>query len=239
MSSHSSGRCVIIIISESERYRQTEREVEHNINSDAMSSLSEISRCSVYPLYPSFMLTPGPCLICHPAAVLHIVSRVLWKGPLIQPVILRHNYLDRLILCFNFAPISSLTNRKEFKYLWVLFKSDGEMGVWDGSVWSGVAGVRSPDRKNEIKDTCGWNEFTPLSSSDICHCSFVSKGASWGGLGIWLGCLLGASLWRFSRHKHLGGDPAAEVSGGITYLLHSSSGSPGRSWKALRLRGTL
>lgn len=32
------------------------------------------------------------------------------------------------------------------------------------------------------------------------------KGASWGRSGIWWGCLLDASLWRYSRHVQFGGD---------------------------------
>lgn len=36
--------------------------------------------------------------------------------------------------------------------------------------------------------------------------------------GIWLGCLLGACLWRFSGHAQLGRDPMADLAGGITYF---------------------
>lgn len=58
--------------------------------------------------------------------------------------------------------------------------------------------------------------------------------------GSWLGCLLGASLWMFSWHGQLGGDPWAdpEPAGGIIYLIWpgNASGSPRRSWEVLRGR---
>ncbi len=38
---------------------------------------------------------------------------------------------------------------------------------------------------------------------------------------MWLGCVLDASLWRFSGHVQLGGDAGAdpELTGGIIYLM--------------------
>lgn len=69
----------------------------------------------------------------------------------------------------------------------------------------------------------GWGAGTFRVSSKESHCSFVLKEVSWGGLVIWLGCLLGSSLWRFSWARPLGGDPRVdpEIAGGIIYLLFS------------------
>lgn len=59
------------------------------------------------------------------------------------------------------------------------------------------------------------------------RCSSVSKGAS---LSIWLGCIFGASLWKFSGHAQLGGDPGVdpEPCGAIIYFVWrgNASGSP-------------
>lgn len=59
----------------------------------------------------------------------------------------------------------------------------------------------------------------------------VWKGASWGNSGIWLGCLVGASLRRSSRQVQLGGDPGVDQElAGIKYLIwpRNASGSPSR-----------
>lgn len=60
----------------------------------------------------------------------------------------------------------------------------------------------------------------------------VWKGASLGNSGIWLGCLLGASLRRSSRQVKLGGDPGVDQElVGIKYLIwpRNASGSPSRT----------
>lgn len=91
--------------------------------------------------------------------------------------------------------------------------------------------------------SCGWwlrtrsqikAAETSLRSSGWC------RARPWngvGGLGIWLGYILGASPWRFTMHKDLGGEPTAdpESAGGIIYIIWPGNTlwSPRRSWKAL------
>lgn len=64
---------------------------------------------------------------------------------------------------------------------------------------------------------------------------FGLKQASEGGLGIWLRCLLLTSLWRYSGHAQLGGDPGAdpEHTRGISCPIwhRNASGCPKRSWR--------
>ena len=98
----------------------------------------------------------------------------------------------------------------------VLFTSDRIMeremvkavwlGRWAGrrswstiqsSPWSWALGS---DWKTEIE----WAAQTSRGSSESSQPSLALKGIGWGGSGTWLGCLLGASLWRFSRHNKLG-----------------------------------
>ena len=58
-----------------------------------------------------------------------------------------------------------------------------------------------------------------------------STWSSWLGSGIWSGCLLVTSLWRFFRHIQLGGGPGAdpEHAGGISYPVWAGN-APRRSW---------
>lgn len=62
------------------------------------------------------------------------------------------------------------------------------------------------DRKNTIQGTSGWNYF-PFETQESSRCSSTSRGIRWCGLGIWLWCLLDASLVRYSGHVPPGGGP--------------------------------
>jgi len=104
----------------------------------------------------------------------------------------------------------------------------------------------------------GWNEFPPggvawLSLRDRVRSLDIRRElgveplllhvrVSWRGLGMWSGCLLGASSWRCSGHVPLIGGSGAnpEHVGGITYLIWPGKAleSPRRSWKALLGRWT-
>lgn len=75
-----------------------------------------------------------------------------------------------------------------------------------------VAGFSHRDRIRSLNP----QEF----SADLLPLYF--KGASWDGWGIWLGYLLGSSLWRFSGLVQLGGDP--RVDSELAGPIHISSG---------------
>ncbi len=120
--------------------------------------------------------------------------------------------------------------------LWVMterLRLPIQAAEWVSSVgWLGVA--------SEI----GWGARTSGGSSELSGCSFVSKEACWGGPGIWLGCLLDASLWRFSRHVQLEGDPG-ETQDSLEGLLYTSLGlgttwvPPGGAWGCCWAEGCL
>lgn len=76
-----------------------------------------------------------------------------------------------------------------------------------------------------------WWALTFRGSSECSHCSSVSKGAIWGGLGIWTGCLLGASnLEVFWEHPPQG-RPRTFWKDSISHLAGKATASPGRSCK--------
>lgn len=63
----------------------------------------------------------------------------------------------------------------------------------------------------------------------------MSRGASWGGSDIWIGCLLDASLERCSQHFPLGGGPKKDLGHSGEMMSQSwprnTSGSPRLSWR--------
>lgn len=81
--------------------------------------------------------------------------------------------------------------------------------------------------KNEIVLTNIRNEFCPRRlGEELGHVSRATASSYWResaevALCIWIGRLLGASLWRFSRHNLMGDDPGAnpELAEGVTSHL--------------------
>ncbi len=85
----------------------------------------------------------------------------------------------------------------------------------------------------------GWMSNIEIQKKLRRICCFEFKGASWGGSGIWLGCLLDAFLWRLSGHVQVGGNPGADLrqTGLITYrtrsekTLNPPEGAGGCGWE--------
>lgn len=91
--------------------------------------------------------------------------------------------------------------------------------LWQRESWAWKLGCQSmflsspmvtrcrSDQINEATVTSGWNELPPM----VSRLSFVqSTASSLGGLSIWLGCLLGTSQMRCSRHVWWRGCPRAD-----------------------------
>lgn len=78
-----------------------------------------------------------------------------------------------------------------------------------------------------------WGARTSWGSAEKIPCSFMSNRTTRSG--IWLGCLLGASLWRSSGHLQLGMRPWADTEFVVIYVIYPGNtlASPRRSWKML------
>lgn len=163
-----------------------------------------------------------PFILIHTIFTLTEVSvfiYLFWQGNLkllSEAMVLCHKAVDCSLQVWG----DLLPQLKEFKYLGVLFISDGTM-------------EREMDR--QIGSNVGF-VLDPGGAQSRGAAPFCRKGP----VGILSGCLIGTFHWRFKGLTQLGEDPGVdqELTGRKTYPGNASE-SPRKRWKARQGRGIL